>query len=397
MRPRGCCASPSGRLRGKTVLARLFASAALVGLAAAGCSRGPETLAIGSPAPEFSLPGIDGKTHTLAEYSGSGVLAVVFTCNHCPAAQLYEQRLQRIAKDYAGRGVSLIAINPDGPNTIALKDLAYSDVPDTLDGMRARAAYRHLDYPYLYDGDAQAAAKAFKVVATPQAYVFDATRTLQYVGRIDDNLRTDQVKTSDLRAAIDALLNHQGVKVAATPVQGCPIRWAGQGTDVDTEQAEIKAAPINLQLVGKPELVTLRRNGTSNLRLINFWATWCPPCVAEFPELQDVYRTYRSRHLELVTVSEDIPEAKPGVMSMLQKHHASSTNLMFNSDNTPGLQDAFDTNLPASVPFTLLIAANGDVVHQQLGEADFPSLRRAILANLPDDPNFPGLQAYWAQ
>ena len=98
-----------------------------------------------------------------------------------------------------------------------------------------------------------------------------------------------------------------------------------------------------------------------------------------------------------MTISEDIPAAQPGVIKFLREMNAFSTNRMFNSDDTAGLQDAYDKSLPAAVPFTLLIAPNGDVVHQQLGEADFPTLRRAILANLPEDPKYPGLQAYWAQ
>ena len=372
----------------------------LLGVLAAlvsGCSRLPETLAIGSPAPAFSLAGADGKTHALAEYASSPVLVVVFTCNHCPASQLYEQRIQQLHKDYSGRGVAIVAINPDGPKTVGLQELAYTDVPDTLAGMTERAKHRRLEYAYLYDGEAQAAASAFKVVATPQAFVFDAQRVLQYVGRIDDSLRADQVKTSDARVAIDALLAKQSVRVQTTRVEGCPIKWQGQPASVPAEPAASQAEPVGLKFVGAPDLKALRGNGTPKLMMINFWATWCPPCVIEFPELQNIYRTYRARELEFVTVSIDIPEAKSEVTKFLETQRASSTNVMFSSDDTAALQDAFDPAVPASVPFTLLLAPNGDVVHQQLGEAEFLPLRRAILANLPEDQRYPGLQAYWAE
>ena len=365
-------------------------------VAAACADRGPATLAIGTPAPAFRLPGIDGKSHALDEYARSPVLVVVFTCNHCPVAQLYEQRIQRLHADYRERGVTVVAINPDSSKIMPLKELAYTDVPDTLAGMIDRAAHRKLEFPYLYDGDTQSAAGAFKVVALPQVFVFDAERRLRYVGRLDDNIRPDQVKTHDARAAIDALLEQKPVRVATTPVAGCPIDKVGETAAVETEQTEIKDARVELQMIAPPELATLRGNGTPNLMLINFWATWCRPCIVEFPDLVTTHRMYRSRRLEFVTVSIDVPASRDSVFRVLQEQRAANRNFMFGSDDTAGLQEAFDKALPASVPFTLLLAPNGDVLHQQHGEAEFPSMRRAILANLPDDPKYPGLQAYWS-
>ena len=381
----------SGRLWRRTLLGLALAAAA------AGCgSGGPPTLEIGSPAPAFSLPGTDGKTHSLSDYADRRVLVVVFTCNHCPASVLYERRLQRLYTDYRDKGVAVVAINPDSPATVPVEELAYSDVPDSLEGMRERAAHRRLEYPYLYDGDKQAAAAAFKVVATPQVFVFDAGRTLRYVGRIDDNLRADQVKASDARAAIDALLAQQPVPTATTRVEGCALARIGEAATQPAKPAETPADAVKLEMVEAADLKALRGNGTSNLMLINFWATWCAPCIVEFPELQNTYRMYRSRKLELVTVSVDSPAAKPGVMKLLQEQRATSRNQLFASDDAARLQDAFDRALPAAVPFTLLLAPNGDVLYQHLGEAEFPALRRAILANLPDDPRYPGLREYWA-
>jgi len=364
---------------------------------AAGCGKAASaTLALGAMAPSFALAGADGKTHSLTDYSSSSVLVVVFTCNHCPAAQLYEQRIQRLHADYRTRGVAVVAINPDSVKTVGLRELAYSDVPDSLEGMATRAAYRHLDYPYLYDGNAQAAAAAFKVIALPQVFVFDAQRTLRYVGRIDDNVDAARVKSNDARAAVDALLAQQPVKVATTPVEGCAMNWLHAANKPSAEEAEDPGANVQLELIGPAQLESLRSNGTPRLMMVNFWATWCAPCIVEFPELQKIYRTYRSRGFEFVTVSVDSPDARPGVMKLLQEQRASSRNHLFDSDDSARLQDAFDRAMPAAVPFTLLLAPNGDVVHQQLGEAEFLSLRRAILANLPDDPKYPGLQAYWA-
>ena len=105
---------------------------------------------------------------------------------------------------------------------------------------------------------------------------------------------------------------------------------------------------------------------------------------------------YRSRNLHMVMVSENTPEEQSGVLKFLREQTASSTNQLFASDDTAGLQDAFDPLMPASVPFTLVIAPNGDVLYQQLGEIDILELRRAILASFPDDGKYPGLQEYWS-
>src|SRR5688572_17096386 len=142
--------------------ARLSSLLLLLAALVSACGDQPK-LARGAQAPDFSLPGIDGKTHTLAEYSGSRVLAVVFTGNSCPASQLYEARLRKLAADYRDRGVTLVAVNPHRPAALQLQDLSFSDVGESLDDMKARAAHRGITYPYLSDGDGQAVARAFGV------------------------------------------------------------------------------------------------------------------------------------------------------------------------------------------------------------------------------------------
>src|SRR5450432_3198233 len=118
-------------------------------------------LALGSPAPNFELPGIDGKIHKLSDYSASPVLVVVFTCNHCPIAQMYETRIAQLDADYRDRGVVVVAIQPTAPEAIRVDELDSADLSDSLEEMKIRAEYKHLHYPYLYDGDTQSVARAF--------------------------------------------------------------------------------------------------------------------------------------------------------------------------------------------------------------------------------------------
>ena len=93
----------------------------------------PPILKVGSPAPDFNLPGIDGKKHSLAEYSSAKVLALIFTCNHCPVAQMYEKRIKQLAADYSGRGVVIVAINPNDPKAVRYSEMGHTDVSDTLE------------------------------------------------------------------------------------------------------------------------------------------------------------------------------------------------------------------------------------------------------------------------
>jgi thiol-disulfide isomerase/thioredoxin len=379
----------------KDVVIRTCVVFALFGAAA--CSGGSRALAIGSAAPDFSLPGVDGKTHSLAEYASSRVLAVVFTCNHCPSSQLYEDRLRKMDEDYRTRGVKLVAINSDRADAIALTELAYSDTGDSLPEMKARAEHRRLQYPYLYDGDAQTVAAKFGVETVPHIFVFDDQRKLRYEGRIDDNVNMSLVKNREARNAIDAVLAGTSVSEERTAVIGCKIQTAAKTSPRQEELARIEADPVNLEMAGEDELKKLRPNPTGKLLLVNFWATWCGPCVTEFPELLATYRMYRKRGFDFVSVSSDDPDDKPKVMEFLKKNHSTGRNLQFATPDTFGLQAAFDPAMPAAVPFSLLIAPNGDVLFQQLGELDFLKLRRAILASLPDDKDHPGLQAYWAR
>jgi peroxiredoxin len=372
----------------------LVVAAAAVVVAACGDGDRPR-LAQGAAAPDFSLPGVDGKAHSLGEYAGSRVLAVVFTGNSCPASQLYEARLGKLAADYRDRGVTLVAVNPNRPAALQLQDLSFSDVGESLDDMKARAAHRQIGYPYLSDGEAQAVTRAFGVVSTPHVFVFDRDRKLQYEGRVDDNLREDAVQSPDARNAIDAVLAGKPAPLARTRVGGCRVKGLDGAANASQAQAEADKGDVPLTMAGAEDLKKLRQNGTGKLLLVNFWATWCAPCAREFPDLEATYRMYRSRNLEFVSVSVNDPEERAAVVKFLQEHRATHDNRLFATSDVYGLQAAFDPDMPAPVPYTVLLGPGGEVRYQELGELDTMKLRRAILANLPEDPQFPGHRAYW--
>ena len=355
---------------------------------------GPPTLAIGASAPDFCLPGIDDHTHCLKDYAHSKVLVLVFTCNHCPTAQLYESRIKQLAADYKDRGVALVAIEPNSPKAVRLGEMGYTDVGDSFEDMKTRAAYRHFNFPYLYDGETQTTARAYGPTATPHVFIFDAERKLRYEGRVDNNPRASLVTVQDARLAVDAILAGQPVTATKTPSVGCSTKWLYKEEGQKAELAEFEAQPVDVKQVSAEDLKALRKNSTGKVLLINFWATWCAPCVDEFPKLETMYRMYGHRAFDLVTVSINYPDEKAAVLAALTKQHATTSNLIFGSTDIYSMMGAFEGEWNGAVPYTVLLSPSGEVIYRRQGAIDPLELKRTIIANIADD-GYSGHQAYW--
>jgi thiol-disulfide isomerase/thioredoxin len=315
---------------------------------------------------------------------------VIFTCVHCPTAQLYEGRVQRLYDDYRNRGVALVAINPNDPLAASPSELAYTDVADSLEGMIVRAKYRHITYPFLSDAATQSVAEAYGPVATPHVFIFDKDRKLQFEGRVDDNQAESRVKVQDTRSALDAVLAGRPVAVTHTPVFGCTTKWKEEIVSKQSQLKKIQAEPVTLETATADDLTKLRANPTGKMLVVNFWATWCGPCIEELPGLLETSYWYRPRGFELVTVSANAPEERAAVLKALEEMHATSRNLIFATDDVYAMMAAFDKNWGGGVPFTMVITPDGKAVYQQQGEADIYELRRAVQANFASDNGYPG-------
>lgn len=173
-------------------------------------------LKIGSPLPEFNLPAVDGKTYSPSDYGNKKIRIVIFSCNHCPYVQAYEERIMNIQKEYGNKGVQIVAISSND---------AVKYPEDSFEQMRLRSEEKKFNFPYLYD-EHQSIAKLFGATHTPEVFVFDEKRELAYHGKIDDNWQDEsRVKSSYLKNALDEILAGKDISVPETFSIGCTIKW----------------------------------------------------------------------------------------------------------------------------------------------------------------------------
>ena len=173
------------------------------------------SVGLGTEAPQFDLPGVDGQNHSLDSYADADVLVLVQSCNHCPYVQAWDQRLNAVARDYADRGVRVVAINSND---------AASHPEDSFEEMQKRAAAQGFVFDYLYD-EPQAVATELASERTPEVFLFDRSRQLVYHGAIDDSRDEDAVSQHYLRDALDAVLSGQEPVLSETPPVGCTVKW----------------------------------------------------------------------------------------------------------------------------------------------------------------------------
>ena len=337
------------------------------------------TLAVGAPAPDFDLPGVDGRRYSLKDFAASKLLVIVFTCNHCPTAQAYEERVEKLQADYVKKGVALVAISPNDPKAVRPDELGYSDLGDSFEDMKIRAKERGFKFPYLFDGDTQAVTKKYGPVATPHVFVFDAARKLRFVGRVDDGENPVKITVSDTRNAIEALLAGQAPPVEKTKVFGCSIKWADKANWLEEGKKRWAEEEVTLTVTNTAGLQALAKNDSAKLRLINVWATWCGPCVIEFPDLVTVNRMYRGRGVEVVTVSADAPEKRDAALAFLKEKQASTRNLVFETGDPYAMIDAVDIDWQGALPHTMLVAPGGKVIYRSQGAFEPLALRKAIV------------------
>jgi len=362
-----------------TLLPMLLCSA---GVSSQTTSPEPKTIEPGSKAPDFSLLGVDGKNYSLRDFDKAKVLVIIFSCNHCPTAQAYEDRIISIAGEYKPKGVDIVMISPNSGKALNYSELGYSDMGDSYEDMRIRAADKKFPFPYLYDGDDQKSALDYGPVATPHCFVFDSDRILRYAGRVDGSEKPGTGKGEDLRNAIDAVIAGLPVKNPVTKVFGCSIKWSWKSEYTQKLYKQWSELPVNLEEIDEQGIKDLIKNTSSGkLRLINFWATWCGPCITEFPDLVIIDRMYRQRAFEFITVSADKQARKTDALNFLRKQEASNKNYIFNDDDVYKLIEAVDNDWQGALPFTLLIEPGGKILYKKQDMIDPLEMKKLIVGS----------------
>jgi peroxiredoxin len=355
-------------------------------------------LKIGDVAPDFSLKGVDGKLYSLADFTNSPVLMVVFLSDHCPYSHAAESRLLPLVAEMRPRGLSVVAIMPNDPTAMSVGELGYTKYGDSFDDMKLYAKQQGFTFPYLYDGDAQTTAKAYGALCTPEVFLFDRDRKLRYVGQFDDSrfAETNTVHAMPTRSALEEMFSGKTVTTPVTKPFGCSTKWKENKPHLIAVDEKMYGGPVVLETIDSTNVAALARNDTKKLRLINVWATWCTPCVEEFPEIVSLSHRFANRDFEVITISVDDPKDEAKAKRFLEDQHATVPNRVQRSLKSEGratnnylfagslddLMKSLDPKAPGPVPYTVLIAPGGEIIYRQANEIDYNGVVARIVDRL---------------
>jgi len=337
------------------------------------------TLSIGTVAPYFSLPGVDGYQYSLDNFDNSPVLVIIFTCNHCPTSQAYEDRIISLVKDYKDRNVQFVAISPNSVNALILEDLGYSDLGDSFEEMKVRALERKYNFPYLYDGDTQETTLKYGPTATPHAFIFNSDRKLRYHGRLDDTEKPGSTQANDLRSSIDAVLLGVDILEPVKETFGCPVKWSWQSRRAKQVNKDWEQMPISVNEIGRTEVARLFSNPSDRLVMINVWATWSGPSIIQYPAFIEMHRMYIGREFEFVSLSVDKLIHEEKVVNFLNDKKSSVRNYIYTGSDVSDLAKVVDLNWDGTLPYTIVLEPGGKIVYNKVGTINPLEVKKSIV------------------
>ena len=360
---------------------------------------GFQALSIGDCAPDFKLPGTDGRTYQLSDFAEPDILMVYFTGTHCPTSHGVEGRLQQFLEEMKDESFNIVAINPNHNDGLRPDEFSYSIYSESFEDSKRYAEDLGWTFPFLYDGEEQMIARAYGCLATPHVFIFDKDRKLRYQGRFDDSRFADpkSVKHPDARNAVEALLTGEPVAVEKTRPHGCSTKWKGRSAHVKEDELKWQVLPAVVEEIDSNALKKMRENASGKIRLFNVWATWCAPCKQEMPDLSAIVRKFSRREFEIITISLDAPEDKKKVEAFLGQNRMvvgdeltkslkaegrTTNNYIFTGSNTDDLAAALDPEWPGPIPYSLLIDKEGEVLMRVTGMIDAYEVNKEVLEQL---------------
>jgi peroxiredoxin len=323
---------------------------------------------VGQPAPDFALKDTTGKAHSLKAYRGQTVV-IGFVGTKCPIANAYITRMNGIAAEYKTKNVVFFGIN--------------SNLNEPLNLVKAHAAKAKYVFSILKD-ERNLVADSYGATVTPEMYVIDGAGVLRYHGRVDNASDEKRVERHDLRVALDEMLAGKAISKADLKAFGCVIKRAGvTETKMLQKPAKTPATESPIALLKPADFNKLRADSQGKVLLINFWATWCAPCVAEFPEFVMIDKNYRTKGVRTVSISTDEKSDLEGaVIPFLKKQKAEFESFLSDADDPQELIDVVDKNWSGALPATFVFDKQGKIVFTKYGIIDREELLKALDAAL---------------
>lgn len=328
----------------------------------------PPKVTVGQPAPDFALKDTTGKAHSLKAYRGQTVV-IGFVGTKCPIANAYITRMNGIAAEYKTKNVVFFGIN--------------SNLNEPLKLVKEHAAKAKYVFSILKD-DSNVVADSYGASVTPEMYIIDGAGVLRYHGRVDNASDEKRVERHDLRVALDEMLAGKAISKADLKAFGCVIKRAGvTETKMLQKPSTAPATTSPIALLKPADFNKLRADSQGKVLLINFWATWCAPCVAEFPEFVMIDKTYRSKGVRTVSISTDEKSDLEGaVIPFLKKQKAEFESFLSDADDPQELIDVVDKNWSGALPATFVFDKQGKIVFTKYGIIDREELMKVLDAAL---------------
>ena len=319
---------------------------------------------LGAPAPDFKLKDFAGREHSLAELKGQTVV-LGFLGVKCPVSAAYSSRISAIASSFSEKGVTFLGIN--------------SNAHESINEIRANAEKSGYVFPVLKD-EMNRVADMYGATVTPEMFVIDNKGILRYHGRVDNASDPARVERQDLKLAIEEVLKGDAPLKPFLKAYGCQIQRvpAAKTTSTSEPTAQPKVSMLKPQ-----DFADLKKASAGKVLVVNFWATWCAPCVAEFPEFVKLHESYKDKGVRMVSISTDeTGDIKSAVIPFLKKQNAGFEVFVSAAADPQDLIDVVDKNWSGALPATFVFDKAGKLVLTKYGIIDRDELIKVVEASI---------------